>query len=84
MKKSYLAIAAFVIAFSTVGTSFASDTAVIGGEDGPTAIYVTDDSTENEPTVYSLSLDDAIKMAYDGNEKLRANELEQYGNEINI
>ncbi len=84
MKKSYLAIAAFVIAFSTAGTSFADDTAVIGGEDGPTAIYVTDDSAESEPTVYSLSLDDAIKMAYDGNEKLRANELEQYGNEINI
>ena len=33
---------------------------------------------------YAISLETAIQMAYDGNEQLEANEIEQYGNQMSI
>lgn len=84
MRKMYLIPLSFALALSVSSGAYASDTDIIGSADDVTEITVTDEAVAEEKVTYSLSLSDAIEMAYTDNDRLYANELEQRGNEINV
>lgn len=41
-------------------------------------------TTDTGPIIYELSLDEAIDMAFDGNERVKANEHKQYADKISV
>lgn len=84
MKKLYFASFAFAIALSVSSVTYAAEENTIGSADTQTSIIITDENANTQKVTYSLSLNDAIELAYKDNEKIKANELEQYGNEINV
>ncbi len=84
MRKMYLIPISFALALSVSSAAYASDADIIGSADEVTEITITEEAPTLEKITYSLSLDDAIEMAYTDNDRLNANGLEQYGNEINV
>ena len=75
MKKMILTALVLCIPLNTAlcGTAVLAD-------DAPAA----EANVQTEPTVYNITLDEAIEMAYKDNVEIRANELEQYGDEKSI
>lgn len=72
MKKIMSAALALSLALTSVSAVFADTAETANVASAPSA----------EPAVYSISLDEAVQMAYENNAQLEANLLKQKGNEV--